>query len=106
MFVSNPMSLDEALAVMGWYRLLEYYSRRKLSYAIDQLPAISALGGEVQKLTDARYLAGLWAKDGDIPIRSLLWYSIKPNTRARNGSPSWSWSSVLGPIRHVSSNMY
>jgi hypothetical protein len=63
---------------------------------------MSALAGEVQKPTKATYLAGLWALDAptQIPIRSLLWYSVKPNTRANNESPSWAWSSVLGPVSH------
>jgi hypothetical protein len=95
-------SLDEALIDMGLYSIVQEYTKRSLSYATDLLPTISALAGEVQKLTKATYLAGLWALDTppQIPIRSFLWYSVKPNTRANNGPPSWAWSSVLGPVSH------
>ncbi len=74
-------SLDEALNDIGWYGLLEEYTKRSHTYPTDLLFAMSALAGEVQKLTKATYLAGLWALDAQIPIRSLLWYSVRPNTQ-------------------------
>ena len=95
-------SLDEALNDTGWYELLEAYTKRSLTYRSDLLPALSALASEVQKSTRATYLAGLWAIDGQIPFRSLLWFSVEKNACANNGSPSWAWSSVLGPVSHPS----
>ena len=93
-------SLDEALGDMGWFKLVDEYTKRSLTYPSDLLPALSALASEVQKLTKATYVAGLWTVDGQISLRSLLWFSAKKNARANNGSPSWAWSSVLGPVIH------
>ena len=98
-------SLDEALDDIGWYRLVDEYTKRSLTYSSDLLPALSALASEVKKLTKATYLAGLWALDNKIPFKSLLWFSAKKNARANNGSPSWAWSSVLGPVIHPASDM-
>lgn len=98
-------SLDEALGDMGWYKLVDEYTKRSLTYPSDLLPALSALASEVQKLTKATYVAGLWALDGQISFRSLLWFSAKKNARANNGSPSWAWSSVLGPVIHPAIDM-
>ncbi|KAL8811754.1 MAG: hypothetical protein Q9200_001553 [Gallowayella weberi] len=64
------------------------------------LPLLSPFAKEIAKWTKATYIAGLWELDGQIPFRSLLWYSEKKNTPAKNESPSWSWSSVLGPVEH------
>lgn len=98
-------SLDEALNDIGWYVLLEEYTKRVLTYPSDLLPALSGLASKVQKLTKATYLAGLWALEDQIPFRSLLWFSVNKNARANNGSPSWAWSSVLGPVSHPSMDM-
>ena len=93
-------SLDEALTEIGWYRILDEYTKLSTSDPLQLLPYFSGVADAVQKRTNARYLAGLWTRDGQIPYRALIWQSLKKNTRANNGSPSWSWSSIVGPITH------
>ena len=97
-----PYSLDEGLDDIGWYRLLEEYSKRSVTYSTDILPSLSPMAREIQRMTKATYLAGMWAMDDQIPLRSLLWRSVTKNIRADNGSPSWAWSSVLGAVDHPS----
>ena len=81
---------------------MEAYTKRSLTYPSDLLLTLSALASEVQKSIRVAYLAGLWALDGQIPFRSLLWFSAEKNARTNNGSPFWVWSSVLGPVSHPS----
>ncbi|KAI4224292.1 MAG: hypothetical protein L6R40_008457 [Gallowayella cf. fulva] len=99
-------SLDEALMDTRWYRLIEAYSGLSLESSADLLPFLSPFTNDIQQRTKAIYHAGLWAMDGQIPFRSLLWYSKQRNTRANNGSPSWTWSSVLGPVIHPAQMLY
>jgi hypothetical protein len=87
-----------------WTSLVENYTRRKLTYPEDRLPAI---GGIAQKLRDAwedEYYAGIW-KGSFIDL--LAWrrnrksipgqYTVLEKYRA----PSWSWASVEGPIEYA-----
>ncbi|KAL8669894.1 MAG: hypothetical protein Q9224_007709, partial [Gallowayella concinna] len=80
-------SLDEALMDSNWFELLKEYS--KLSGSIDDsanlLPSLSPFAKEMAKWTKATCVAGLWELDGQIPFRSLLWYSTKKNRPAGNG---------------------
>ena len=99
-------SLDEALMDTNWYDLLKEHSKRTINNAENILPYLSPLASRTHKQTYAKYLAGLWALDGKILFRSLLWYCKKRGRPASNGSPSWSWSSVLGEISHPAQWMY
>lgn len=85
-----------------WCRLVEQYTRRRLTYPLDILPAFSAIA----RIHTTGYLAGLRA---DYLLFDLLWYSEvynDPETGARSEptrpeiytAPSFSWTSVLGPI--------
>lgn len=99
-------SLDEALMDTNWYALLQEYSKRTVNNPVNILPYLSPFARRIHKQTNAKYLAGLWALDGQIPFRSLLWYCKKRGRPASNGSPSWSWSSVFGEISHPGQWMY
>ena len=89
-----------------WYRLVAAYSDRKLTYAIDKLPAISGLAQDLEisiSDPDEKYLAGLWLGDlaqGLLWISSATWnedmQSIQRSRPYR--APSWSWASMDGQI--------
>ena len=89
---------------MGWYELVCAFSQRNLTFATDALPALSGIARAVHEVTGARYLAGLWTSSArERLLWSLLW---TPNDRddttvrrAHNGSPSWSWASLVADIR-------
>jgi hypothetical protein len=82
-----------------WHRIVDGYSRKKLTYESDQLPALSGAAKRMQKYRSATYLAGIW---GDSILRDLLWEARSPSkpklTHWR--APSWSWASVGGPISY------
>ena len=91
----------------GWYSMVRAFSNRQLSFMSDMLPAVSGLAREVHELTGSSYLAGLWKESPDAFIHNLVWYvdypphEIKnplPPRRTLNGSPSWSWASILGSV--------
>ena len=95
------------IASTGWYKLVRSYTSRNITFMSDILPGLSGLASEVQKITGARYLAGLWDcnTNPDTFIRNLLWLVAddpivkdKAATLALNGSPSWSWASVHAEI--------
>lgn len=80
-----------------WRRtLVPEYTRRCISEDEDRLVALQAIAGDIHSRIGDQYCAGLWRKD---LIRQLCWRSqSETNAPAANHSPSWSWSSVKGPI--------
>lgn len=88
-------------AVNSFYRywrrvLVPEYTRRALSKDSDRLVALQAIASDANSLIDNPYLAGLW--QGDL-VNQLCWQSVSGrNLPADNESPSWSWSSIRGPI--------
>lgn len=85
-----------------WHKIVENYSKRKLTQSEDRLPAISAIAAMVQKKIESEYIAGLWA--GNIEL-DLLWHRAEP-TRAPAASscyiaPSFSWASISGEIDYM-----
>lgn len=88
-----------------WRDIVLEYTYRNLSYHSDMLPALSGIAKRFQRRFPDKYLAGLWA--GDIAF-GLGWHldgdHMKLPTRGqRKSHPSWSWSSVFGPIELVGS---
>lgn len=87
--------------IRDWYRLVEVYVKRDLTYDSDRLPALSGIADAFQRtLTNAgTYLAGLWEND---LIKGLLWRVNSPRPRSPDQTyrthlsspPSWSWASI------------
>ena len=76
--------------------LVPVYTQRKLSKFGDKLIALQAIATDIQSGMRDDYLAGLWR--GDLR-RQLCWVSLDPKAIATgNGSPSWSWASISGPV--------
>lgn len=80
-----------------WRRVLvPEYTRRALSIDSDRLIALQAIASDIHSGIQDRYLAGLW--EGDL-INQLCWQSADgQGLPANNQSPSWSWSSIRGPV--------
>jgi hypothetical protein len=85
-----------------WKTLVTDFSSRQLTYESDRLPAISGVAAEVQRLTNGRYLVGLWRQ---WLHSDLLWFSDwacnphhPPSPKDRESIPSWSWASVTGRV--------
>jgi len=95
-----------------WYDLVEEYSYTSLTFADDRLLALSAVAKRFCSalgLDPSEYLAGMWKND--LPL-SMLWGQrsypgmngpepMTNTTTEIRHAPSWSWASVLGPIRNV-----
>lgn len=79
-----------------WYRILNEYSLRQLSFESDRLDAISGLAERLSRITGDQYVGGMWK--GNL-LECLQW---RPNTQdrgkeavrqARHRAPTWSWAS-------------
>lgn len=90
-------------AYRGWYKMIEDYSERQLSFHSDRLPALSGIASEVADHTSDRYIAGIWETNAALGIcwkRSYQNSLTKPDCYI---APSWSWVSALGRIEFLSS---
>lgn len=96
--IAPKMTIREA-AYEKWWFFIGQYSDRQLTYPNDKLPALSGLAQEIGRITNDRYLAGLW--EGNL-AQGLLWCSAEPiNERRRPEAyrgPSWSWISMDGQV--------
>jgi len=105
---SRPLSLsvpafdgDEKYheVCLEWYKGVENYSRRCLTYGSDKLPAISGYAHAMHEVFKGRYLAGIWKQD---LLVGLLWSASSTRNRLRRPSqsrcPSWSWAALDGGI--------
>lgn len=81
----------------GWRNVVEHYSKLRLTYEKDRLPAISAVVKRMQQLRqDDVYIAGMWEKTLH---HDLCWQTIYGQKLARPDRPgfvmpSWSWIST------------
>lgn len=94
--IPKPKSVQED-PFRFWAEMVPFYSQRALTFPKDKLPAISGLARQVQRLTSADYIAGIWLQDLK---RSLNWKlqddvtTCPPTYRA----PSFSWASIDSPV--------
>ncbi|KAF2269425.1 HET-domain-containing protein, partial [Lojkania enalia] len=89
--------------VQHFHRLVEQYSRLRLTKQSDRLPALSGLCERVQHLR-GDYWAGLWSKSIAF---DLMWRVNTLNLDANNGgraleyrAPSWSWAAIESPVNY------
>jgi hypothetical protein len=83
-------------------KLLESYSRGKLTRKTDALPAIAGLASKFYHKNLGEYRLGLWVEE--VPV-TLCWFSRPPDEGVTDNerpltyvAPSWSWASVQGPL--------
>ena len=81
----------------AWQEIVEDYSGRKLSVAMDKLPALSALASNFSGIWSCAYYAGLWERR---LLEGLSWYLYEPPSWKADEyiAPSWSWASTVGDI--------
>ena len=104
----------------GWVKLVEDYTRRKLTYGMDKLPALSGLARLIEQRTGDKYFAGLWkchiiedlawtvygrslitaasafGQGGDVLTDLRGSVQVPPPSTYR--APSWSWASLDAPV--------
>lgn len=91
----NPGSADDVWK--SYIDILEDYSARGLSFAVDTLPAISAVMSSMSFSLD-EYFAGIW-KYG--LLLNLQWEAMKTAESVRHDlyvAPSWSWACRSGAV--------
>ncbi|KAI0193495.1 HET-domain-containing protein [Astrocystis sublimbata] len=91
--LANPSKTAPAVeeVLLDYYRLVEIYSQRQLSFASDKLPAFSGLAQRIHSSIGGDYLAGLWSCDLH---RGFAWYHEMTTCRHASNyrAPSWSWA--------------
>jgi len=88
---------DAVKLAVTWSHIVQDYTRRRLTFGEDKLPAISGIAKHMLRTRPGdTYLAGIWRND--MPV-FLLW---APTNNARRPAsyraPSWSWASVDGQV--------
>lgn len=90
-------SLDQQKPILDcWYKMVNEFVVRKLTFEVDRLPAISGIAKEIRsQIGEAytyTYMAGLWQED----IHRGLPWSTKGQALpgSQYSGPSWSWASV------------
>lgn len=91
-FLASPKLAEIHGVLPRWYRLLEDYCQRSLTFENDRLYAISGLAQEIQQQTHMTYIVGLWKEDFLI---GLLWsIDCRGRRPAKYRAPSFSWASL------------
>lgn len=85
-----------------WLANVEQHSSLGITYASDKLPSLAATAQIMVELLKSPndYIAGTWKS---IFWACILWEIRSPTevSKAENGSPSWSCTSVLGAVHFV-----
>jgi hypothetical protein len=90
---------DKSWTRWDWDHLIETYSRRKLSFASDRLPALAALAEKIQPMIGGEYVCGFWKKDLQEQLQWRAIYSCQPLPGAEHpeqtyDAPTFSWMSI------------
>ena len=94
---------ENASAYVHWYKILEEFGKRELTFKDDVLPALSGVAAAFGSLAEFTYLGGLWKED----FPGCLSWETKPkpvNTSEPTGTvsqrsafaPTWSWACLIG----------
>ncbi|KAJ8494705.1 hypothetical protein ONZ51_g2144 [Trametes cubensis] len=82
----------------AWLKIVEDYSRAKLTNPTDKLIAISAVAEMFAPFLGPEYIAGLWRPS---LLHDLLWHTRVQDPRrwpTEHSRPSWSWASTDNPV--------
>jgi len=85
------------ISVSHWYEITNQYTRRKLTFPSDRLPAIAGIAKKIHRKTGYLYVAGLWKED---LIAGLLWFRVgSTDAPTSSNLPTWSWARFSGEVR-------
>jgi hypothetical protein len=80
----------DSLSMLWWYKLVDNYIQRSISFRKDRFPALVGVVEEFSKRTGYHYMTGLWQEDFR---RGLVWNGHGARLDL-NGFPSWSWAAI------------
>jgi Heterokaryon incompatibility protein (HET) len=81
-----------------WLDIVAHYTRRKLTFGNDILPALAGLAKQFHSKFCCDYYAGLWKTS---MVMDLLWRSRNPQKHPKQPgwiAPSWSWASTTAAV--------
>jgi hypothetical protein len=82
-----------------WHTAVTAYTRLKLTYSSDRLPALQGIARSMHQERKCAYYAGLWE---DTLLRDAMWWRSRDPPLAQDSksqAPSWSWASAIGPVK-------
>jgi len=75
-----------------WYRVVQIFCQRHISFSADVFPAISGIAKEVARHTGFEYRAGIWAQDFH---NGLMWTTDGSQQKSKDYvGPTWTWASA------------
>jgi hypothetical protein len=81
-----------------WHELITEFSKLKLTFETDRLPAVAALAQRMRTFRrNDIYVAGMWKNS---ILANLCWHSTNPDSHTRlvRPAPTWSWATIPGNI--------
>lgn len=83
-----------------WHIQVMEFTRRRLTYEEDKLPALAGIASETYSITGSAYVGGLWEQNliYDLCWERFLWES-EPHIATKDWyAPTFSWASVRGNV--------
>jgi len=79
-----------------WFDIVSEFSKLRLTYSTDGLPALSGLASCLSSQMDGPYFAGLWTDDLIRGLTWELWFPYPEFTQRLQPycAPTWSWASI------------
>ena len=97
---TRQQKLDKSYSI--WLEIATQHSVRDITYATDRLPSLAAIAKVMLDWIEYPddYIAGTWKS---FFWACILWQIRSPDkvSKAQNGSPSWSWTSVAGAVHFL-----
>jgi hypothetical protein len=97
----NPLPQSINMSFVGfWQNVVSEYSKCRLTFDKDKLPAVVGVAKRIMEHTADRYVDGMWEST---VLYDLAWFRIRidrdvlPTVRTFR-APSWSWVSVDGQV--------
>lgn len=99
--VERNANRDSTSGETFWWKIVHEYTASKLTHYKDRWNAISALAMQVEDNTGQKLYHGLWECNLFVEV---LWKCFQPGQRINVADldvPSWSWLSVIAPVRNT-----
>lgn len=97
----NTLTIEPTLSIDSWYKTVNAFSDKQLTFASDRLPAVAGIAERHNKTIKDEYLAGVWRSN--IPY-GLLWRvdnvtdEFRDDSAPNPAAPTWSWASTMSPV--------